>query len=399
MKIGLPKETTDQETRVALTPANISRLMKKPIQVLVEAGAGDAAGYPDQEYLDAGATLITDRKALLRDADIITVVNAKGEQLDELKAHTREGQLVIGMMDPLVQYQTLADAAESGMTAVALELIPRITRAQSMDVLSSMATIAGYKAVILAAQYAPRLFPMMMTAAGTLKPCRAFVMGVGVAGLQACATAKRLGAVVEAYDIRPAAREQILSVGAKPVELDIEAENTETKGGYATEQSDDFIRRQQQAMANVLAQQDVVITTAAIPGRKAPVLVTKAMVEAMKPGSVIVDLAAETGGNCELTRAGEEVVHNGVIILGPKNIAGTAATHASQMYGTNLENLLKLLLDDEGQLKLDFEDEIVRDTVVSHGGVMVNARLRELAGMPPLETPQEPEANAQTETE
>lgn len=403
MKIGLPKELIDQETRVALTPANISRLMKKPIEVLVEAGAGEAAGYPDQEYVDAGATLVTDRSALLKDADIITVVNAKGEQLDELKAHTRAGQLVIGMMDPLVQYQTLADAADSGMTAVALELIPRITRAQSMDVLSSMATIAGYKAVILAAHYAPRLFPMMMTAAGTLKPCRAFVMGVGVAGLQACATAKRLGAVVEAYDIRPAAREQILSVGAKPVELDIEAENTETKGGYATEQSDDFIRRQQQAMANVLAQQDVVITTAAIPGRKAPVLVTKAMVEAMKPGAVIVDLAAETGGNCELTKAGEVVIHNGVTILGPKNIAGSAATHASQMYGTNLENLLKLLLDNEGQLQLDFEDEIVKDTVVSHGGALVNARLRELAGMPVLTEPEagaaSTETNAGTETE
>ncbi|MGI2260743.1 Re/Si-specific NAD(P)(+) transhydrogenase subunit alpha [Shewanella sp. GXUN23E] len=398
MKIGLPKETVSQETRVALTPANISRLMKKPIQVLVEAGAGVAAGYPDQEYVDAGATLVTDRSALLKDADIITLVNAKGEQLDEVTAHSRPGQLVIGMMDPLVQYQALAGTAASGMTSIALELIPRITRAQSMDVLSSIATIAGYKAVILAAQYAPRLFPMMMTAAGTLKPCRAFVMGVGVAGLQACATAKRLGAVVEAYDIRPAAREQILSVGAKPVELDIEAENTETKGGYAAEQSDDFIRRQQQAMANVLAQQDVVITTAAIPGRKAPVLVTREMVDAMKPGTVIVDLAAETGGNCELTQAGEVVLYNGVTILGPKNIAGTAATHASQMYGTNLENLLKLLLDNDGKLQLNFDDEIIKDTVVCHGGELINSRLRELAGLPALAAPQT-QAPTETETE
>ncbi|BDM65559.1 NAD(P) transhydrogenase subunit alpha [Shewanella sp. NFH-SH190041] len=384
MKIGLPKENFNQDTRVALIPANITRLMKKPVQVLVQSGAGDAAGFTDDDYAKAGATIVTDRAALLQEADIITLVNAKESQLEEIKSHGKPGQIIIGMMDPLTSAAELAKLADGGQTSIALELIPRITRAQSMDVLSSMATIAGYKAVILAAHYAPRLFPMMMTAAGTLKPCRAFVMGVGVAGLQACATAKRLGAVVEAYDIRPAAREQIISVGAKPVELDIEAENTETKGGYAAEQSDDFIQRQQQAMANVLAQQDVVITTAAIPGRKAPVLITKAMVDAMKPGTVIVDLAAETGGNCELTQAGEIVVHQGVTILGPKNIPGSAATHASQMYGTNVENLLKLLLDAEGKLQLDFADEIINDTVVTHQGELVNARLRELAGMPAL---------------
>ncbi|CAM3943003.1 Re/Si-specific NAD(P)(+) transhydrogenase subunit alpha [Shewanella aquimarina] len=387
MKLGLPKESHAEEKRVALIPANVTRLIKKNLQIIVESGAGVAAGFSDQAYQEAGA-VIADRDEVLG-ADIITLVNLKGEQFEEIKAKAKPHQLFIGMMDPLAQPENAASLAETGTSALALELVPRITRAQSMDILSSMATIAGYKAVLLAAHEAPRMFPMMMTAAGTLKPARAFIMGVGVAGLQACATAKRLGAVVEAYDIRPAAREQILSVGAKPVELDLETENTETKGGYAAEQSDDFIKRQQQAMANVLAQQDIVITTAAIPGRKAPVLITKEMVDAMKPGTVIVDLAAETGGNCELTELDQTVVHNGVTILGPSNVPGSAATHASQMYGTNIENLLKLIVDDEGQLQLDFDDEIVRDTVVTHQGEVVNARLRDLLSLPLLAATEE----------
>ncbi|GIU37117.1 NAD(P) transhydrogenase subunit alpha [Shewanella colwelliana] len=388
MKLGLPKESQADEKRVALIPANVTRLIKKNLQILVESGAGLAAGFSDSEYQEAGAT-ITSREQLFQEAEIITLVNCKGQQFDEIKALAKPNQLFIGMMDPLANPDNAKMLASTGTTAIALELVPRITRAQSMDILSSMATIAGYKAVLLAAHHAPRLFPMMMTAAGTLKPARAFIMGVGVAGLQACATAKRLGAVVEAYDIRPAAREQILSVGAKPVELDLETENTETKGGYATEQSDDFLKRQQQAMTNVLAQQDIVITTAAIPGRKAPVLITKEMVDGMKPGTIIVDLAAETGGNCELTRLDEIVVHNGVTIFGPANIPGTAATHASQMYGTNIENLLKLLIDKEGKLNLDFDDEIVRDTVVVHQGDVVNARIRTLLGMPEIAAPEE----------
>ncbi|QYJ90666.1 Re/Si-specific NAD(P)(+) transhydrogenase subunit alpha [Shewanella halotolerans] len=387
MKLGLPKESHADEKRVALIPANVTRLIKKNLQILVESGAGLAAGFSDQAYQEAGA-IIANRDEVLG-ANIITLVNLKGEQFEEIKAKAKPQQLFIGMMDPLAQPENAAALAETGTSALALELVPRITRAQSMDILSSMATIAGYKAVLLAAHEAPRMFPMMMTAAGTLKPARAFIMGVGVAGLQACATAKRLGAVVEAYDIRPAAREQILSVGAKPVELDLETENTETKGGYAAEQSDDFLKRQQQAMANVLAQQDIVITTAAIPGRKAPVLITKEMVDAMKPGTVIVDLAAETGGNCELTELDQTVVHNGVTILGPSNVPGSAATHASQMYGTNIENLLKLIVDDEGQLNLDFEDEIVRDTVVAHQGEVANARLRDLLSLPPLAATEE----------
>ncbi|MCL1146246.1 Re/Si-specific NAD(P)(+) transhydrogenase subunit alpha [Shewanella marinintestina] len=384
MKLGLPKESHAAESRVALIPANVTRLLKNNLQVLVESGAGSNAGFTDEEYIQAGASIVS-RQQVLTEADIITVVNAKDEQLAELSAAIKPQQIVIGMMDPLAQPQNAQTIAATGATAIALELVPRITRAQSMDILSSMATIAGYKAVLLAAHKAPRLFPMMMTAAGTLKPARAFIMGVGVAGLQACATAKRLGAVVEAYDIRPAAREQIISVGAKPVELDLEAENTETKGGYAAEQSDDFLKRQQQAMANVLAQQDIVITTAAIPGRKAPILITKEMVDGMKSGTIIVDLAAETGGNCELTELDKEVVYKGVTILGPSNVPGTAANHASQMYGTNIENLLKLLVSKEGELNLDFEDEIVKDTVVAHQGEVASARLRDLLGLPALE--------------
>ncbi|PMG40369.1 Re/Si-specific NAD(P)(+) transhydrogenase subunit alpha [Shewanella sp. 10N.286.52.B9] len=388
MKLGLPKESHPGELRVALIPANVTALLKKQLQVIVESGAGQNAGFTDDDYVKVGATIASSRAALLNEADIITVVNCKGEQFDEIKALIKPQQLLIGMMDPLINPQNAQAIAVTGASAIALELIPRITRAQSMDVLSSMATISGYKAVLLAAHKAPRLFPMMMTAAGTLKPTRAFIMGVGVAGLQACATAKRLGAVVEAYDIRPAAREQIISVGAKPVELDIEAENTETKGGYATEQSDDFLKRQQQAMANVLAQQDIVITTAAIPGRKAPVLITKEMVDGMKNGTIIVDLAAESGGNCELTRVDEVIMHNGVMILGPSNVPSTAANHASQMYGKNVENLLNLIVSKEGELVLDFEDEIVRDTVVAHGKEVTSARLRDLLGLAPLATPE-----------
>ncbi|MFT5789180.1 MAG: NAD(P) transhydrogenase subunit alpha [Shewanella sp.] len=391
VKLGIPKESHAGESRVALIPANVARLLKKNVQVLVESNAGSHAGFTDEDYVTAGAT-IASREQVLGDSDVITVVNAKDEQLAELKATIKPNQIVIGMMDPLAHPENAQAIAETGATAIALELVPRITRAQSMDILSSMATISGYKAVLLAAHKAPRLFPMMMTAAGTLKPARAFIMGVGVAGLQACATAKRLGAVVEAYDIRPAAREQIISVGAKPVELDLETENTETKGGYAAEQTDDFLKRQQQAMANVLAQQDIVITTAAIPGRKAPILITKEMVDGMKNGTIIVDLAAETGGNCELTEVDKEVVYNGVTILGPSNVPGSAANHASQMYGTNIENLLKLLVDKEGVLHLDFEDEIVKDTVVAYQGEVASARLRDILGLPA----QEPAVEAAT---
>ncbi len=381
LKIGLLKEHHFDEKRVALIPANVARLMKKNLEIMIESNAGSHAGFVDEDYLNAGAS-IHDRHTIITQADIIIVVNAKGKPLEELTSQLKSSQLLIGMMDPLAHPKHAQRLVSIGASAIALELVPRITRAQSMDVLSSMATIAGYKAVLLAAYKAPRLFPMMMTAAGTLKPSRALIMGVGVAGLQACATAKRLGAVVEAYDIRPAAREQIISVGAKPVELDLETDNTETKGGYATEQSDDFLKRQQQAMTHILAQQDIIITTAAIPGRTAPILITKDMVNSMKNGSIIVDLAAETGGNCELTELNKEVNHNGVTIIGPSNIASLAATHASQMFGTNIEHLLNLIINKEGVLTLDLEDEILKDTLVTHQGDIISPRLRDVLNLP-----------------
>ncbi len=393
MKIAVIKERYPGETRVALIPANVSKLTKAGLTIAVEQDAGNAAGFDDPQYLEAGAT-VTDRASVLKDADVVLTHHGRGDELDALLPELKPGQTLVAMMDPLANPQVAQKLADAKINGIALELVPRITRAQSMDVLSSNATIAGYKAALLGATHSHQLFPMMMTAAGTLKPARVFIMGVGVAGLQACATAKRLGAVVEAYDIRPAAREQILSVGARPVELNIEAEDTESKGGYAKEQSAEFIAKQQQAMADVLAQQDVVITTAAIPGRKAPVLITEAQLKQMKPGAVIIDLAAETGGNCELTQLGEAVVLHGVTIVGPKNFAATVPNHASQMFGTNLTNLL-MLMHQEGALSWDFEDEIIRDTTVSYQGEVVNARLRELLNL----APQAPLPDAEPEAE
>ncbi|BDY06463.1 NAD(P) transhydrogenase subunit alpha [Ferrimonas sp. YFM] len=381
VKIAVIKEHLVGETRVALLPANVAKLAKAGCEVTIETQAGFEAGFTDQDYLDSGARIGADRAQTIEGAELVLTLHAKGEEFDQLLKDLKSGQTLMGMMDPLMHPESAQKAAELGINTVALELIPRITRAQSMDVLSSNATIAGYKSVIQAAELTPRLLPMMMTAAGTLKPARTFIMGAGVAGLQACATAKRLGAVVEAYDIRPAAREQILSVGARPVELEIEDADTESSGGYAKEQSAEFIAKQQQAMANVLAQQDIVITTAAIPGRKAPTLITKEMVAQMKPGSVIVDLAAETGGNCELTQLGEVINVNGVIISGPANIVASTANHGSQMFGTNLENLIRHLIDDEGKLVFDFEDEIVHDTVTAYQGEVVNPRIRDLLGL------------------
>ena len=304
----------------------------------------------------------------------------------------RSGQLVIGMMDPLASPQAAQQVASTGATAIALELVPRISRAQSMDVLSSMATLAGYRSVLLGAEAAPRILPMLMTAAGTLQPARVLIMGVGVAGLQACATAKRLGAVVEAYDVRPAAREQIISVGAKPVELDLQTESSEDAGGYAKEQSEEFLRRQRELMTEVVARQDIIITTAAVPGAKSPILVTQDMVKAMKPGSVIVDLAAERGGNCDLTKQGETVVAHEVTILGPENVPSDLAHHASQMFGKNMQTLLELILDD-GSINLNFDDEIIAGTVVSHQGDVPHPHMRKLLGL------SEPEANTQKQSD
>jgi len=394
--IGVPKEICPGEERVALTPANVGALLKKNgVEIRIERGAGEAAGFTDGDYENAGAKL-TDRDDIFSNAQAILQVQTPGsnttngqEDLDKLKA----GQFLIGMTDPLANAQFAQALAERKVTGLALELIPRITRAQSMDVLSSMAMIAGYKCVLLAANDSHRMFPMNMTAAGTMNASRVFVMGAGVAGLQACATAKRLGAIVEAYDVRPAAREQILSVGAKPVELDLDTGEAEGSGGYAKAQGEDFLKRQRELMKEVIKEMDVVITTAAVPGAKSPILVTEEMVKAMKPGSVIVDLAAERGGNCDLTKAGETVVENGVLIIGPTNVPSSVPFHASQMFGKNIENLLNLLLDDNGDLQLDFEDQIVTDTVISHDGDVPHARLREMLGLPELKKA-EPEAPA-----
>ncbi|MCH2559046.1 MAG: Re/Si-specific NAD(P)(+) transhydrogenase subunit alpha [Alcanivorax sp.] len=394
--IGVPKEICPGEERVALTPANVGALLKKQgVEILIERGAGEAAGFPDSDFEAAGAKL-ADREQIFSSAQAILQVQTPGsnttngdKDVDSLKAD----QFLIGMTDPLANPQFAQTLADHKVTGIALELVPRITRAQSMDVLSSMAMIAGYKCVLLAANASHRMFPMNMTAAGTLNASRVFVMGAGVAGLQACATAKRLGAIVEAYDVRPAAREQILSVGAKPVELDLDTGEAEGSGGYAKAQGEDFLKRQRELMTEVIKEMDVVVTTAAVPGAKSPILVTADMVKAMKPGAVVVDLAAERGGNCELTRAGETVVEHGVTIIGPTNVPSSVAFHASQMFGKNMENLLNLLLDDNGDLQLDFEDQIVADTVISHNGDVPQARLREMLGLPELKKA-EPEAPA-----
>ena len=392
MIIGIPKEIKSGEQRVAMIPANVESLAGRGLRVLLQAGAGAAAGYPDADYLAAGASVTEDRAEIFAQADIILQVQSFGsnnENSEEDLARLRSGQLVIGMMDPLASPAAAQSVAGTGATAIALEMVPRISRAQSMDVLSSMATLAGYKAVLMGASAAPRIFPLLMTAAGTLQPARVLVMGVGVAGLQACATAKRLGAVVEAYDVRPAAREQIISVGAKPVELDLDTGESEGAGGYAKEQGEDFLRRQRELMTEVVAAQDIIITTAAVPGAKSPILVTEDMVKAMKPGAVIVDLAAERGGNCDLTEQGKTVVVHDVTIIGPENVPSKLAYHASQMYGKNMQTLLELILDEQGALNLDFNDEIVAGTVVAHQGDIPHPHMRKLLGL--AEIPKQPE--------
>ncbi len=374
MKIGVPVEQSPGERRVALVPASIAALKKAGFDVAIERGAGDSAGFPDAAYSDKGAQSAASRAEVLA-ADVVLQVRVA--DFDRMRA----GQIVIGMADPLSSPETARDIASRGLTAFALELMPRITRAQSMDVLSSMATIGGYKAVLLAANTLPRMFPLLTTAAGTITPAHVFIVGVGVAGLQAIATARKLGAVVEAYDVRPAVKEQVQSVGAKFVELPLETGQAEDKGGYAKAQDESFYQRQREMMARVVASNDVVITTAVVPGKKAPVLVTAQMVRGMAPGSVIVDLAAERGGNCELTRADEVVIENGVTILGPTNLPSTVPYHASQMYAKNITTFLLHLVKD-GAVKLDTTDEITRDTLIAQGGHVVNPRVRAALGLP-----------------
>ena len=380
MIVGVLRETAPGERRVAMVPHSVPPLVKAGLEVLVERGAGAEAGYPDAEYEGKGAAL-ADRNEVFARADIVLMISGPGAAAGAGTLDScRSGQAVIALQDPLGNPAGTQAMAQAGLTAFSLELMPRITRAQSMDVLSSMATVAGYQAVLEAASHLPKLFPMMMTAAGTLAPAKAFVVGVGVAGLQAIATSKRLGAVVEAYDVRPAVKDQVTSVGAKFVEFDLETGDAEDKGGYAKEQSDEFIRRQQEQMQAVVARNDVVITTAAIPGRKSPVLVTAPMVEAMAPGSVIVDLAAERGGNCELTRADEVVTAHGVTILGPTDLVSRKPYHASQMFAKNAETFLRHLVK-EGELTLDLEDEITAGTLLCRDGEVVHPRVRDLLGL------------------
>jgi NAD(P) transhydrogenase subunit alpha len=370
MIAGVVKETFPGENRVSLIPANIAALRGAGFEVLIEAGAGAAAGYPDPAYAEKGARVAPSRSEVFTSAEVILYVRGLGANPEAGKADLdilKENQVVIGMMEPLSEPDSLRLLAGKGVVAFAMELMPRITRAQSMDTLSSMATIAGYKAVLLAAEALPRMFPMMMTAAGTIAPAHVFVVGAGVAGLQAIASAKRLGAVVRAYDVRPAVKEQVESLGGKFVELELETPDAETSGGYARDMGEDFLRKQREVMTKVVADSDVVITTAAVPGKKAPVLITADMVRGMKPGSVIIDLAAERGGNCELTRAGEIVVEGGVRISGPVNLPASVPYHASQMYSKNITNFLTLLVKD-GTLQLDSDDEIIRTTMVARGG-------------------------------
>jgi len=387
--IGVPKETCPGEQRVALVPASLKALAKANLKVQFEAGAGEAAGFPDSEYTAAGATIQPSRQQLFADADVVLQVRACGANPDCGGADIellKSGQTLISTSDPLSEAASLKPLAEKGVTGFALELLPRITRAQSMDILSSMATVAGYKAVMIAANALPRMFPMMMTAAGTVKPAKVLVVGAGVAGLQAISAAKRLGAIVFGYDIRPAVKEQVESLGGKFVELELETGSSEQSGGYAKEMGEDFYRKQRELMTKVVADCDAVITTAAIPGKTAPVLVTKDMVEAMKPGSVVVDLAAERGGNCEVTESGKTICHNGVEVHGPTNLPATIPYHASEMFAKNISTFLLNLVDD-GKLNIDLDDEIIRDTLVTRDGEIVNGRVREILGLPPL-TPQ-----------
>ncbi|MCZ6778754.1 MAG: Re/Si-specific NAD(P)(+) transhydrogenase subunit alpha [Acidobacteria bacterium] len=389
MIVGVPLESNPQERRVALVPALVPILAKAGLEILVEKGAGEKAGFPDVAYEERGARIASDRRQLFSSADLLAQVHGPAANHDGGQADLalyRSGQVVVGLLNPLGAPQGARQLAETGVTAFSLELLPRVSRAQSMDVLSSMASIAGYKAAILAAGTLKKMYPMMITAAGTITPARVFVVGAGVAGLQAIATSRRLGALVQSYDVRPAVKEQVESLGAKFLELELETKGAEASSGYAKVMGEDFYRRQREMMTQVVADSDVVITTAAIPGKKAPVLLTEEMVRGMRLGSVIVDLAAEGGGNCELTRPGETLEVHGVTILGPINLPSTVSYHASQMYGKNVTTFLQNLVQ-KGAVLINRDDEIIRETLITHGGEVVNGRVRELLGLPATAPP------------
>ena len=384
MIIGVPREIYPGDRRVALVPMVVPTLAKAGFEIVVETNAGVQAGYPDAQYLEKGARVQASRAALFEQADIVLQVLSYGsnditgkEDLPLL----HQGQVLIGFLRPFGTREVIQQIADRGVTAFSVELIPRTTRAQSMDALSSMGTICGYKAVLIAADSHPRIFPMLTTAAGTITPARVFVIGAGVAGLQAIATARRLGAVASAYDLRPAAKEQVQSLGGRFVELPIEAKDAQDARGYARAQDENFYQRQRELLGRIVKESDVVITAAVIPGKTSPVLVTEDMVKDMAPGSVIFDLAAERGGNCELTEAGKTVVKHGVTIIGAINVASGVPYHASQMYARNVTAFLLYLIKDQ-KLQLNLNDEIVRETLVTHRGEVVNPRVREFFGMP-----------------
>ncbi|MFN6190336.1 MAG: Re/Si-specific NAD(P)(+) transhydrogenase subunit alpha [Planctomycetia bacterium] len=386
MKVAVAKETFPGERRVALVPAAVAPLKKAGLDVAVETGAGAAAGFSDDDYRAAGAEIVSRDDAFA--ADCLLTVRTGGAAGDGWHAdrdRLRPGQIVIGMCDPLSSPAACREAAERGATLFSLELVPRITRAQSMDVLSSQANIAGYRAVLVAAGALPRILPMMTTAAGTVTPAKALVLGAGVAGLQAIATAKRLGAQVSAYDVRPAVKEQVQSLGAKFVELPLETGSSEAAGGYAKAMGEEFYAKQRELLGKVVADSDIVICTALIPGQKAPVLVTREMVAKMRPGSVIVDMAAERGGNCEGSAPDDAVILHGVTILGPTNLPADVPYHTSQLYAKNITTFLAHLVKS-GLPNVALDDEICRDTLVTSGGQIVHPKVRERAGLPPLET-------------
>jgi proton-translocating NAD(P)+ transhydrogenase subunit alpha len=388
MIVGVPRETYPGERRVALAPAVIPSLNKAGLDVLVQAGAGLQAGYPDAGYVEKGARLAPTREEVFATADILVQFlchGANDKNGSEDLPLLRKGQVLVGFLRPLGMVKTVQDIASRGVTSFSVELIPRITRAQSMDALSSMATICGYKAVVLAADTLPRMFPMLTTAAGTIAPAKVLIIGAGVAGLQAIATSRRLGAVASAYDMRAASKEQVMSLGGRFVELPIEAKDAQDAGGYAKAQDESFYQKQRELLAKTVAESDVVVTAAVIPGKKSPILVTKDMVQRMAPGSVLVDLAAERGGNCELTKPDQTIVVHGVTIIGMFNLAETVPYHASQMYARNISAFLQNLTKD-GKVQLNLNDEIIRETLVTHEGEIVNARVREFFSLPALQS-------------
>ena len=386
MIIGVPKEIYPGERRVALVPMVMPILAKAGCEVVFEAGAGEEAGYPDSHYVQKGAKIIPERAAVFEAADIIVQVLCYGSNDITGKADLpllRRDQVLIGFLRPLGSMEVIQEIANTGVTSFAVELVPRTTRAQSMDALSSMGTICGYKSVLIAADTLPRIFPMLTTAAGTITPARVLIIGAGVAGLQAIATARRLGAVASAYDLRPAAKEQVQSLGGRFIELPIEAKDAQDARGYGTAQDESFYARQRELLGRVVAESDVVITAAVVPGKQSPVLVTAEMVKGMAPGSVIFDLASERGGNCELTKTGQTVIEHGVRIIGRINLASGVPYHASQMYARNVTAFIVHLLKD-GKLRTDRDDEIMRETLLTNGGEVVNDRVREFFSLPAM---------------